>query len=75
PDPDYKGPEGQAGIVEDMFGRLVQDDRRRKIFWASLLDDYNDDGFQSMGLIVSNAKYQILKPRPAYFALKKLMNF
>ncbi|MBX9723391.1 MAG: endo-1,4-beta-xylanase [Candidatus Obscuribacterales bacterium] len=74
PDPLYKGADGQGRIVKDMFGRLVQNDRRRKIFWASLLDDYNDDGFQSMGLIVSNSKYQIKKPRPAYAALKSKLN-
>ncbi len=72
PDTEYAGPAGQARIVTEMFCRLVEGHPERKIFWASLLDDRNT-GFNSMGLIQSNARYEIGKPRPAYEALKKLL--
>lgn len=73
PDPDYKGPEGQARVVQQIFPQLVQGHPHRKIFWASLLDDYNDAGFHYMGLVASDKGYHIGKERPAYQALHGLM--
>lgn len=73
PDPGYKGPEGQARVLQEIFPLLVQGHRHRKIFWASLLDDYNDPGFHYMGLVASDKGYHIKQERPAYHALQKLM--
>ena len=53
--------------------KLVAARPHRKIFWASLLDDYNDPGFHYMGLVVSDKGYHIKQLRPSYHALKKLM--
>lgn len=74
PDPDYGGgAAGQARLVREMFGRLVENHPHRKIFWASLLDDYNDKGFESTGLVKSNKHHDIETLRPAYEALKQLL--
>lgn len=73
-DPDYSGgPKGQAMFIKDCASILVEDHPDWKIFWASLLDDYNDPGFESMGLIKSNKHHDTLEPRPSYFAVKDLL--
>jgi hypothetical protein len=38
-----------------------------------LLDDFNDPGFESMGLVASNKHHDTGAPRPAYHALKLLL--
>lgn len=74
-DPDFGGgPPGQAKLVKEMFARLVEGHPERKIFWASLLDDFNDPGFETMGLVSSNKHHDIGTPRPSYRALKQLLN-
>jgi hypothetical protein len=74
PDPEFKGgPAGQAKLVTETFGRLAEGHPERKIFWASLLDDFNDPGFESMGLVASNKHHDTGSPRPAYRALKQLL--
>lgn len=74
-DPDFGGgPPGQAKLVKEMFARLVEGHPERKIFWASLLDDFNDPGFETMGLVSSNQHHDIGTPRPSYRALKQLLN-
>lgn len=73
-DPDYhQGGESQTDFVRDFFGRLVQGRPDGKVFWASLLDDYDDDGFQSTGLVNSDKDHHVGKPHQAYTALRNLL--
>ncbi len=74
PDPAFSGgPPGQAKLVKEILPRLAANHPDRKIFWASLLDDFNDPGFESMGLVTSNKRHDIGTPRPSYRALKELL--
>ena len=74
-DPDFRtGEAGQAKFVTELWPRFVAGHPDRKVFWASLLDDYDDAGpFASVGLFHSDKAHQIGAARPAYAALKRLL--
>lgn len=75
PDPDlHRGEESQAEYARTLFPHLVEGRPERKVFWASLLDDYNSGGeFKSTGLIASDQEHHILKRREAYGVVKRLL--
>lgn len=75
PDPGFhKGEASQARFVTEHLPRLVDGRPERKVFYASLLDDYDSGGeFESTGLIASDAHHRIGRRREAYAAMKALL--
>jgi len=74
-DPEYhRGESSQALFIKKIFPELARQHPNRKLFYASLIDDYDCGGeFNSTGLVQSDKEYHILQPRPAYAALKELL--
>jgi GH35 family endo-1,4-beta-xylanase len=73
-DPDYhNGESSQVRFVQQILPRVVTNHPERRIFWASLLDDYDDPGFESVGLVTSDAQHHVGTPRQSYYALAQLL--
>jgi hypothetical protein len=74
-DPDFnRGPDSQVRAVRELFTGVVSGRPGWKVFWASLLDDWDDDGFQSCGLVTSDKGHHIGSPRPSYRAMEQLLH-
>ena len=74
-DPEYHlGESSQALFIKKIFPELARLHPNRKLFYASLIDDFDCGGeFNSTGLVQSDKEYHILQPRPAYAALRELL--
>ena len=75
-DPGFQhGEESQAKLIRELLPGFAQTDPQRRVFWASLLDDFDDAGaFASVGLFHSDKQHHIGKARPAYQALRHILN-
>ena len=73
-DPEFHaGEASQVNFVKAMFTRMAAGHPERKVFYASLLDDFNSGGeFKSTGLIESDKDHHILKHRESLAALREL---
>ena len=73
-----EGPEKQALFLKEWFPRLFDSQPERKVFWASLVDDVNDEGaFLSTGLVhwkSNDDKHGMGARKPAHQALKQSFN-
>jgi hypothetical protein len=72
-----EGPQKQARFLTDWFPKILGELPDRKVFWASLVDDVNDQGaFLSTGLCrwqSADDHHGAGEPKPAYQALKRLL--
>jgi hypothetical protein len=72
----HDGDSSQAKFVTEMLPRLIARHPERKIFWASLADDFDETGaFGSTGLLHSDKQHNLGAPRPSYEALRRLLKF
>ncbi len=73
-----EGLEKQALFLKEWFPKVFASQSKRKIFWASLVDDVNDEGaFLSTGIVhwrSSDDKHAMGPRKAAYQALKQFFN-
>ncbi|MBF0502273.1 MAG: endo-1,4-beta-xylanase [Candidatus Riflebacteria bacterium] len=74
-DPEFHhGPSSQALFVEKVFDELARGHPERKLFYASLLDDFDcGNEFRSTGLVNSDNQYRVKRPKESYRAMSRLL--